>query len=203
MRIFVEPFEVKIKHTLMDASLFSNQVLAQRENLRFFALSLTRNLPDSEDLVQETLCKAFTYRTRFTQNTNIKAWLFTIMKNIFINNYRRKTKARTIFDDSKDGYFINLPQLSRLPDPESSFRTKELLTAIDQLPEELGQPLKMYFEGYKYKEIAEKYGLPIGTVKSRIFMARRQIITILREPAQFKFIQESRVAAEEEACEEA
>lgn len=175
----------------MENSVFSRQVLAQSDNLRFFALSLTRNLPDSEDLVQETLCKAFTYRTHFADNTNLKAWLFTIMKNIFINNYRRKAKARTIFDDSRENYFINLPQASRMPDPESSYRVKELLQALDHLPEELGQPLKMYFEGYKYKEIAEKYHLPIGTVKSRIFMARRQILQILKESGRFAFLTES------------
>lgn len=165
----------------MDSRKFSNLVIAQRENLHYYALSLTRNVPDSEDLVQETLCKAFTYRNRFAENTNLKAWLFTIMKNIFINNYRRKVKANTIFDHSKESWLINLPQVSRLPDPETSYRYQELLNALNFLPEELGTPLKMYFEGYKYKEIAECFGLPIGTVKSRIFIARKQILKILRE----------------------
>jgi RNA polymerase sigma-70 factor (ECF subfamily) len=79
---------------------FTQEVMSFREGLRYFALSLTRNEEDSADLVQETMLKAFTYKDRFQENTNLKAWLYTIMKNIFINNYRRNVKSKTILDHS-------------------------------------------------------------------------------------------------------
>jgi len=165
----------------MTSSNFSHQVLELRQFLLFFALSLTRNRPDAEDLVQETFMKAILNKNRYSDNTNLKAWLFTIMKNIFINNYRRKVKARTIFDDSKDGYLINFPKITKLPDPETQINSQELYKGIEDLGHDYRVPLKMYFEGYKYKEIADALNLPIGTVKSRIFLARKHLISRFKE----------------------
>jgi RNA polymerase sigma factor (sigma-70 family) len=162
---------------------FTAEVLEHKDSLRYFGLSLTRNEEDSNDLLQETLLKAFTYKDRFQENTNIKAWLFTIMKNIFINNYRRASKAKTILDYSPNTYYINLPQNAKSVDPDSRLSFKEITKTINKLDDEYKIPFNMYFEGYKYKEIADDLNLPIGTVKSRIFLARKQLMGALAEYA--------------------
>ncbi|MCS6981187.1 MAG: sigma-70 family RNA polymerase sigma factor [Flavobacteriales bacterium] len=164
-----------------DGYSFTEEVIRQASHLRYFALSLTKNEADSEDLVQETMMKAFIYRTRFTEHTNMKAWLFTIMKNIFINDYRRKIRAKTMLDNTQNGFYLNYPQIARTPDPDSEFHFREILDFVEKLPESFRVPLKMYFEGYKYKEIADHLNLPIGTVKSRIFLARRQLMALRDE----------------------
>jgi RNA polymerase sigma-70 factor (ECF subfamily) len=166
------------------ATDFTTQVMSFRDGLRYFALSLTRNEEDSNDLVQETMLKAFTYKDRFQENTNLKAWLYTIMKNIFINNYRRNVKAKTILDHSPNTYYINLPQNSKSVDPDSQLSFKEIAENLNKLDIEYRIPLTMYFEGFKYKEIADELNLPIGTVKSRIFLARKQLMSTLKEYAK-------------------
>ncbi|MCD8529627.1 MAG: sigma-70 family RNA polymerase sigma factor [Flavobacterium sp.] len=166
------------------ATEFTKEVMSFREGLRYFALSLTRNEEDSNDLVQETMLKAFTYKERFQENTNLKAWLYTIMKNIFINNYRRNVKSKTILDHSPNTYYINLPQNSKNADPNSQLSFKELSETVNNLEDEYKIPFMMYFEGFKYKEIADHLNLPIGTVKSRIFLARKQLMGNLAEYAK-------------------
>jgi RNA polymerase sigma-70 factor (ECF subfamily) len=159
---------------------FQTEVLNLSQPLRYFALNLTSNDEDARDLLQETLLKAISNRHRFADKTNLKAWLYTIMKNIFINNYRRAVKSNTIMDSTKDLYFLNLPQQSASIAPESKYSEREILQKIEQLQDEYKIPFTMYFDGYKYKEIADYLGLPIGTVKSRIFLARRQLMTMLK-----------------------
>jgi len=165
-------------------STFTNDVLSFRDGLRYFALSLTHNEEESNDLLQETLLKAFTYREKFRADTNLKAWLYTIMKNIFINNYRKNVKKQLILDSSRDAYYLNIPQTSRTNDPETSLFSEEIASKINKLGEEYRMPFLMYFEGFKYKEIAEELSLPIGTVKSRIFLARKQLMEELAEFAR-------------------
>lgn len=161
---------------------FTTQVVAFRDPLRYYALNLTSNTEEANDLVQETMLKAFTYQHRFEENTNLKAWLYTIMRNVFINNYRRTQKARTIYDHSKESYYLNIPQSQKdANDPESQLRCKEILHHIHALSNDFKIPLNMYFEGYKYKEIADHLDLPIGTVKSRIFLARKQVASSLKD----------------------
>jgi len=164
-------------------SNFTDEVLEHKDSLKYFGLSLTKNAEDSDDLLQETLLKAFTYKNKFQENTNLKAWLFTIMKNIFINNYRRTSKVKTILDYSPNTYYINLAQNVRSFDPDSKLSFKEITKTINKLENEYKIPFNMYFEGYKYKEIAEDLNLPIGTVKSRIFLARKQLMGALSDYA--------------------
>jgi RNA polymerase sigma-70 factor (ECF subfamily) len=164
----------------MSAIEFNTEVLNLSKPLKYFALNLTSNDEDAQDLLQETLLKAISNRHRFAEKTNLKAWLYTIMKNIFINNYRRAVKTNTIVDNTKDLYFLNIPQQSNSHAPESRYSEREILKKIESLQEEYRIPFNMYFDGYKYKEIADYLDLPIGTVKSRIFLARRQLMTMLK-----------------------
>lgn len=148
--------------------------------LKYFALNLTSNDEEAKDLLQETLLKAISNRHRFAEKTNLKAWLYTIMKNIFINNYRRAVKANTVVDATKEFYYLNIPQNNGTYTPDSKYSEKEILARIEKLQDEYKVPFNMYFDGYKYKEIADYLDLPIGTVKSRIFLARRQLMSMLR-----------------------
>jgi RNA polymerase sigma-70 factor (ECF subfamily) len=159
---------------------FNSEVLSLSKPLRYFALNLTSNDEEAKDLLQETLLKAISNRHRFADKTNLKAWMYTIMKNIFINNYRRSMKTNTIVDNTKDLYFLNIPQQTENVAPESTYSEREILKKIEILADEYKIPFTMYFDGYKYKEIAGYLDLPIGTVKSRIFLARRQLMTMLK-----------------------
>ena len=157
---------------------FNEALIDIENNLRSFALGFTRNNEDAKDLTQETMLKAITYKNYYTPQTNFKAWVFTIMRNIFINQYRRKVKSGTIFDNSKELFLItNSP--GKDESPVSQIATKDIESKIDGLSEEYKDPFVMHFKGFKYKEIADKLGIPIGTVKSRIFIARKKIIDLL------------------------
>lgn len=157
----------------MTAIEFNQHVLMMRPRLKAFAISLTSDQEDAKDLLQDTVLKAFTYREKFADSTNLGAWLFTIMKNTFINNYRRRKKSNTIVDGTKDLHFVNIPQTKGSISPDSVLTEKEILKGIDELADEYKVPFNMHLAGYKYKDIADKMGIPIGTVKSRIFLARQ------------------------------
>ncbi len=159
---------------------FSQQLLELEPNLIRFALKLTTNREDALDLVQETLCKALSNTDKFQEETNLKSWVFTIMKNTFINNYRRKVRARTIIDQTADLYYLSKPQDSGFMSPDSNFSVKEIRKAIDLLEDEYRIPFVRHTEGYKYKEIAEELNIPIGSVKSRIFLARQKLMAYLQ-----------------------
>ena len=167
----------------MTAIEFNFQLTSLSENLERFALSLTMNREDAKDLLQETFTKAISYRDKFSDNTNLKAWTFTIMKNTFINNYRRASKANTTFDNTDDLYYLNLNKESRNETPESDLSTKEINKAINELDDEFRVPFLMHTQGFKYKEIAEELNLKIGTVKSRIFFTRKKLMAKLKDYA--------------------
>ena len=151
-----------------------NQLLLQNEDfLKPFAVNLTRDTEAANDLYQETLYKALANREKYNVGTNIKAWLFTIMRNIFINNYRRKAKQKTIFDNTPNEFLINQNQATVSNGAESDMRIKEINAAIQGLPEIFRTPFLLYFDGYKYNEIAEVLHEPLGTIKSRIHFARK------------------------------
>ena len=165
----------------MTAIEFNYQLTNLSSNLERFALSLTANKEDAKDLLQETFAKAISYRDKFVDNTNLKAWTFTIMKNTFINNYRRASKANTTFDNTDDLYYLNLKKENHADSPESEYSTKEINKAISELEDEFRVPFLMHTQGYKYKEIADELDLKIGTVKSRIFFTRKKLMDKLRD----------------------
>jgi RNA polymerase sigma-70 factor (ECF subfamily) len=164
----------------MTAIEFNYQLINLQGSLERFAHSLTSNFEDARDLLQETYLKAISYRDKFADNTNLKAWTFTIMKNTFINNYRRTSKANTTFDNTDDLYFLNLNQESGLENPVESLSAKEIRLNINRLEDEFRIPFLMHLQGFKYKEIAEELDLKIGTVKSRIFFTRKKLMESLK-----------------------
>lgn len=165
----------------MTAVEFNYQLTNLSGNLERFALSLTSNSEDAKDLLQETFAKAITYRDKFEDNTNLKAWTFTIMKNTFINNYRRNVKANTTFDNTDDLYYLNLNSQATNQTPDSEFSVKEIKRNINELSDDFRLPFMMHTQGYKYKEIADKLDLKIGTVKSRIFFTRKKLMEKLKD----------------------
>ena len=143
--------------------------------LNAFAYNLTKNAEDSKDLFQETAFRALRNRDKFRQGTNFKAWLFTIMKNIFINDYRKKSKANTIIDSTDNLFYLNSGKNTVSNLAGSTILMKELTRMIESLEDSIRIPFMMHYYGYKYQEIAEELKLPLGTVKSRIFFARKEL----------------------------
>ncbi len=159
----------------MSSTQFNTHLMAVQDKLLYFALSLTANDEDARDLLQETTLKALTYREQFVNNTNFKAWVFTIMKNTFINNYRRNQKTRTTFDSTEDAIRVAYKSNYSSETPENVYAVMEMNQKVEKLDDDFKVPFKMHTQGFKYKEIAEKLDLPIGTVKSRIFFTRKKL----------------------------
>lgn len=160
---------------------FNNALLNLRDKLHFYAISLTSDSEQANDLLQETMLKVLIARDRFAQNTNFKAWVYTIMRNTFINDYRRNLKTRNTFVGSGIDFCHLVPTEKIYPAPDSIYHTREIHRNIDALEDEYRIPFTLFFEGYKYKEIAEKLDLPLGTVKSRIFFTRKKLKKTLKE----------------------
>jgi RNA polymerase sigma factor (sigma-70 family) len=152
---------------------FNEYLVNNAEFLKPFAITLTRDSEAAKDLFQETLYRALANKEKYNVGTNIKAWLYTIMRNIFINNYRRKTKQNTIFDSTPNEFLINQKQVVINDTAEGNLRIKDIQAAIHNLPEIFRNPFLLYFDGFKYNEIADMLREPLGTIKSRIHFARK------------------------------
>ncbi len=159
----------------MKTSTFETNLMNLQNNMLNFAMMLTSNRDDAYDLLQDTTLKAIDNQDKYAENTNFKGWVFTIMRNIFINNYRRSARTATIVDTTENLYHLNLSQDSGLEQPEESLSAVEITAAINSFSDEYRKPFSMHVAGYKYAEIAEELNLPIGTVKSRIFAARKRL----------------------------
>ena len=159
----------------MSPTEFQDRLLEMTNILQAFAYNLTRNTEDSKDLYQETAFRAMSNREKFRTGTNFKAWLFTIMKNIFINNYRKKAKANTIMDTTENLYYLNSGSVVIANSAESNIMMNELVSMIERLDDSVKVPFLMHYRGFKYHEIADHLELPLGTVKSRIFFARKEL----------------------------
>ena len=159
---------------------FSKELVNLEGLLTRFAMKLTANRDDANDLLQDTFLKALMHRKQFEDSTNLRAWTCTIMKNTFINNYRKNMRHNTTFDSTKDLFFLGQNKDMANVDPESAFCEKEINAAIDNLDNEYKIPFKMHHQGYKYREISDILGLKIGTVKSRIFFTRKRLAESLK-----------------------
>ena len=159
----------------MIAALFQKKLLALQNNLLSFAIILTSNRDDAYDLLQDTVLKALDNKDKYMDNTNFQGWVFTIMRNIFINNYRRAARAQTVVDTTDDLYHLNLPQDSGIASPEHSYAVTEINEAINGFSDDYRIPFSMHLAGYRYAEIAKHMNLPVGTIKSRIYYARQRL----------------------------
>lgn len=154
---------------------FSQNFTQFQTLLLAFAFRLTRDEDDAQDLLQETAYKAFKYRSLYQPKTNLRAWLMTIMRNTFINNYRQKKRRQTLNDNTDNEYLINSGHFTVKNQGEVSVTIEEIQEIVDALEDWLKVPFLMHYQGYKYDEIAETLDIPLGTVKSRIFFARKKL----------------------------
>ena len=168
----------------MTAIEFKKVVQKEAQSMRHYAYQLTRNVEDTNDLIQDTMLKAFMYQDKFTDGTNLKGWLYTIMKNTFINNYRRMVKRNTFIDQTENDYYLDSISHSERNMGDQNFVMRDIENAINKLPMSLKKPFTMNNSGFKYHEIAEILHIPIGTVKTRIFVARRQLREALNSYGQ-------------------
>lgn len=173
---------LKHKQTRMKNSIsFKDELVGAQDELFRFAYKLTCNREEAHDLLQETSLKALDNEEKYIPDTNFKGWMYTIMRNIFINNYRKVIRDQTYVDQTENLYYLNLPQNSGYDCTESSHDLKEMYKVVNSLPRELRIPFSMHVSGFKYREIAQKLSLPIGTVKSRIFFTRQRLQKELRD----------------------
>lgn len=161
------------KGRIMTALEFDSKIQGLSRFLRPFALKLTRDVEDADDLMQETMLKAISNREKFAEGTNLKAWLYTIMKNTFITQYHRMVRRNTFIDTTENLHYLNSPEHTTENASEGSFAMDDINEALDNLKSEYRDPFLMYFRGFKYHEIAEQLDIPIGTVKNRIHIARK------------------------------
>ena len=152
-----------------------------QEELLRFAYKLTADREEANDLLQETSLKALDNEDKYIPDTYFKGWMYTIMRNIFINNYRKIVRDQTFVDHTDNLYHLNLPQDSGFDSTEGAYDIKEIHRVVNLLPNEYRIPFAMHVSGFKYREIAEKLSLPLGTVKSRIFFTRQRLQGQLRD----------------------
>ena len=165
----------------MNTSQFQKKLLGMQDNMMNFALMLTANREDAQDLLQETSLKVLDNREKYVDNRNFKGWVLTVMRNIFINNYHRVLRTQTVVEQDVDLYNLHVTNDSSFDTPDGTCQLQEITGAIDALNEELKAPFSMYVSGYRYHEIAEALHIPLGTVKSRIFFARQELKTKLKD----------------------
>jgi RNA polymerase sigma-70 factor (ECF subfamily) len=159
----------------METLQFERQLIELRPTLYHFTRKFTSDREESWDLVQDTILKALNNKTKFRNDVNLKGWLYTIMRNTFINQYRKQSKMKMSKGEKSDFQYLNIEDEHTYNRPENAAQIKEVWGKINAIKEELSKPFKMYTSGYKYHEIAEHLQLPLGTVKNRIFQARQEI----------------------------
>ncbi|MBB4037478.1 RNA polymerase sigma-70 factor (ECF subfamily) [Dysgonomonas hofstadii] len=160
---------------------FEDKLIDLQNNMMNFALTLTSNREEAKDLIQETTLRALDNKEKYYENVNFKGWVFTIMHNIFVNNYRRVVRSQTMIDQTENLYHLNMPQDSGFDTPEGAYTVAEIMKVMNSFTDEYKVPFSMHVSGYKYEEIAQRLSLPIGTVKSRIFFARKRLQQMLAD----------------------
>ncbi len=165
----------------MNALQFQNKLMSIQDNMMNFALMLTANREDAQDLLQDTTLKVLDNQDKFVDNVNFKGWVLTVMRNIFINNYHKVVRAQGVIDQGADLYNVDTIYDSGFESPTGSYEIQEITLAINNLSDELKVPFSMHLSGYKYNEIADKLSVPLGTVKSRIFFARQELQKELKD----------------------
>ncbi|MHB8906773.1 MAG: sigma-70 family RNA polymerase sigma factor [Melioribacteraceae bacterium] len=165
---------------------FNSEVIPHLSSLRNYALKMTNDIDDSEDLLQDTLLKAFRFFDNYEKGSNSKAWLFKIMQNSFINNYRKKIKQPLKVDyDDVQNFYENIKSEDvttkhYMQDEFYNVLGDEIANAIATLPDDFRTIVFLSdIEGYSYKEISEFIDCPIGTVRSRLHRTRKILYALL------------------------
>ncbi len=159
----------------MNSSIFVQHYQSQKSDLMDFAIYLTQDEALAEDLLQETLYKAYKHKKLYQPGTNWKAWLTTIMRNTFINDYRKQKRRMQLAPEADRAHWVSSKEGAQGNDGETSVSLKEIFKEIKQLDDWMRVPFMMHYQGFKYEEIATQLDLPLGTVKSRIFFARKKL----------------------------
>lgn len=165
----------------MRTANFAQDLLSVQTELLNFAYKLTADREEANDLLQETSLKALDNEEKYTAETNFKGWIYTIMRNIFINNYRKALRDQTYVDQTDNQYYLNQNFDIEGDSTEGSYDLKEMHRIVNALPKEYRVPFSMYVSGFKYREIADKLGIPLGTVKSRIYFTRQKLQEELKD----------------------
>lgn len=170
-----------LKEQSMNTYSFRKDLISVQEELLRFAYKLTADKEEANDLLQETSLKALDNEDKYMPDTNFKGWMYTIMRNIFINNYRRIVREQTFVDQTDNLYHLNCRKTPVLPSAEGTYDLKEMHRIVNSLPRDYKVPFSMHVSGFKYREIADRLGLPLGTVKSRIFFTRQRLQQELKD----------------------
>lgn len=175
----LKPFFKNI--TNMNSATFTQDLINVQDELLRFAYKLTADREEANDLLQETSLKALDNEEKYTPDTNFRGWIYTIMRNIFINNYRKVVRDQTFIDTTDNLYHLNQPHDEAYESTERAYDLKEMHRVVNSLPREYRIPFSMHISGFKYREIADELGLPLGTVKSRIFFTRQKLQKELKD----------------------
>lgn len=165
----------------MNSSKFQDRLLDLQDNLLNFAYMLTSNREEAKDLLQDTTLKALDNEDKYIDNVNFKGWVFTIMRNIFINNYRKTQRDQTYVDQTDNLFYLNKNESDEPVTVDNGYDLKEMNSIVNALPQEYRIPFLMYVSGFKYREIADKMDLPLGTIKSRIHSTRQRLQEELKD----------------------
>ena len=165
----------------MKSLSFRKDLIGVQEELLRFAYKLTANREEANDLLQETSLKALDNEEKYIPDTNFKGWMYTIMRNIFINNYRKALRDQTYVDQTDNQFYLNQNIDIEGDSTEGSYDLKEMRRIVNALPKEYRIPFSMYVSGFKYRDIADKLGLPLGTVKSSIYFTRQKLQEELKD----------------------
>ena len=168
---------------------FEAEVLPFMDSLYSTAYRMSRNRQDAEDLLQETYLRAYKYYDKFQEGTNFKAWLFKILKNTFINRYRKRQRQplKNSFDEIEDAFewkLLESPLTARGATPEEELMVdaldQDVQQALEALPEDYRTAVELAdLQGLSYREIADQLGIPLGTVMSRLYRGRRKLEAVL------------------------
>ncbi|MBO9672567.1 MAG: RNA polymerase sigma factor [Sphingobacteriaceae bacterium] len=166
-------------------SSFKERLVEEISTLKRLASSFAKDIQDAEDLVQDTVYKALLCYNRFEYETNFKGWLYVLMRNIYINNYRKINLYRRFTEAADDEQLTFFTSRVYQNDGEESLAMKDIDFALKGLNAQESAPLKMLANGYKYREIAAWMKLPIGTIKTRIHVARAKLKSALKDYYQY------------------
>lgn len=179
--LFIVKYIISENYKIVDTAKFRRELLEVQSELQRFAYKLTADKEEANDLLQETSLKALGNMDKYTPDTNFKGWVYTIMRNIFINNYRKEVRDQTFIDHTDNLFHLNQSREFNNYITENSYDSKEIYRVVHSLPRDYRIPFLMHISGFKYREIADRLGLPLGTVKSRIFFTRQQLQSLLKD----------------------